>query len=143
MIDTSLSHISLVFYNFTPHACVHLDQTQNPDKKVLLRERKRHTALRVVSASFPDGWGRGGTPSNLGWGGVPGNPLLILDGVPPSAEWGTPHPDLEWGYLPSRPGWGTPPLSGPEMGYPPPPSAEWGIPHPDLGWGTTPNLDLG
>ena len=55
-------------------------------KKVLLRERKRHTARHVASACFadlsPDGGGDTpssprwrGTPSSLGWGGgTPGYP---------------------------------------------------------------------
>ena len=93
---------------------------QRKNKKVLLRERKRHTARRVVT-----------TPS------------VVLTGYPP-------HPDLAgavppWaGYPPSRvpawgtvppgrippPGWtwqGTPPPPWQDLaGYPPPPvSVPW------------------
>ena len=80
------------------------------NKKVLLRERKRHTACRVASAD-----GKGGT--YLGQGGY--------------LPWGTPHPDLArgrgtylgWGgggtYLGQGGGvlpWGTPALTWPEGG---------------------------
>ena len=49
------------------------------DKKVLLRERKRHTARRVVSTPsvvLPGYPPRGGVPSQVppGGGGVPGTP---------------------------------------------------------------------
>ena len=122
-------------------------------KKVLLRERKRHTARRVSSARYAGG---GGTPSSH-WGvphplvvGVP-HPVMVggvpypvmVGGVPPTIHtWpgGYPrypshHPDL---------GWGTPPPSRPRMGYPPPTIQPWdGVPpqhHPDLGWGTPPTI---
>ena len=72
------------------------------NKKVLLRERKRHTARRVASAHYAalsNGWG--GTPSRPGWGGVPWAPPHHPDlewGTPhPDLGWSTPHPDLEWG----------------------------------------------
>ena len=90
-----------------------------PNKKVLLSERKRHTACRVVS-----------TPSVV---------LLYLLGTPPRQ--GTPHPDLAGGYLtrvPSGQGipsvrvlpWpGYPPSQGPPPAGPgrvsPPPAAPW------------------
>ena len=65
------------------------------NKKVLLRERKRHNARRVASARFANGEdGVGGTPFSLEWGGVP-HP--VLDGV--------------GGYPPSRPGMGYPPIN--------------------------------
>ena len=93
-------------------------------KKVLLRERKRHTARRVVSARYAAlsyGWGRS-TPSSPGGGG---------GGVTP----GTPHhPDLAGGHHPGLAGGHHPDLAG--GGYP-------GYPHPDLGWGTPPPTDLG
>ena len=105
------------------------------NKKVLLRERKRHTARCVASACYaalsPDvGWRgypiqswMGGTPYHEGWG-------------PPSAGWGTPcldlgrgypHLDLGRGYPlctwdgvpPCQEGWDTP-QSTPGMGVPPP-----------------------
>ena len=65
-------------------------------KKVLLRERKRHTACRVASARYA-------ALSPNGGGGTPGfPPVQTWDEVP----------------LPSRPGMGYPP-SRPGMGYPP------------------------
>ena len=61
-------------------------------KKVLLRERKRHTEHRVASARYaalsPERVG--GSPSSPGWG------------VPPSAGWVPPCPELEWGTLPHQ-----------------------------------------
>ena len=57
------------------------------NKKVLLRERKRHTAHCVTSARyadlFPEGWGGGFTPSSPWWGGG-GTPhlIMILDLIP-------------------------------------------------------------
>ena len=72
------------------------------NKKVLLRERKRHTVRRVASVHFAGGEG---VPHPVLNGGIrypryP--PVLILDEVPPlpSAECGTPHPDLGWGGPP-------------------------------------------
>ena len=98
------------------------------EKKVLLRERKRHTTRRVASARYatlsPD-MGRGGTPFNPGGGGggTPSSPggeyPICLDlgwGTPSSAGWGTPL-DLGWGTPPSAE-WHTPLPSGPEMGCP-------------------------
>ena len=119
------------------------------NKKVLLRDRKRHTARRVASAPYAsDG---GGTLSSHGWGvphpvmGVPHPVIVGGGGYPIQSLGGIPHhhPDLARGYPryppPSRPGmgypssdlgWGTPLPSRPGMGYPPH--------HPDLGWGTPP-----
>ena len=81
-------------------------------KKVLLRERKRHTARRVAST-----------------------PYVVLTGYPPPPSQGTPRP----GYTP--PGQGTPlprvpPPAGP--GRVPPPSWTWQgtpprLPHGILG----------
>ena len=119
------------------------------DKKVLLRERKRHTARLVASARYAalcngggDTPGRGvphlrskggvphlrskggGTPSQV-QGGYPisgrGVPHLRLGGYP-----GYPHPDLRWG----------PPLLRPGMGYPPYPDLRWGtpLPRPEIGY---------
>ena len=70
------------------------------NKKVLLRERKRHTAFRVASARFADGGGR--VPPIQSWtGGTPGySPTLILDGVPHQQDGVSPYPDFGWGYLP-------------------------------------------
>ena len=79
------------------------------NKKVLLRERKRHTDCSVSS-----------TPS-VTWVGVPPPPQ---QGYPPARSdrgylrWGTPPGQVWWGYLrwgipsrgtPPEPGWGTPP----------------------------------
>ena len=84
------------------------------NKKVLLHERKKHTACRVPSThcaalSNPDLVG--GTGSQV-WGGYP-----------------IPGPG---GYPVPGPGWVPHPRSG---GYPIPGG---GVPHPDLGWGTPP-----
>ena len=141
---------------------------QNKNKKVLLRERKRHTARCVASTRYaalsnPDLVIGGGTPFRPG-GGYPGYP-------PPSRPGrGVPHPDLVRGYpiqtwsgegvlrvapTPSRPG------QGDTSGIPLPSRPDWGVPrvsptiqtwsgeypryllhHPDLTWGT-PHPDLG
>ena len=120
------------------------------NKKVLLRERKRHTARHVASTrcaalSNPDlvpgqgggirsqvQGGVGGYPvPGPGWGG--GCTCSQVWGVPSPRSRGYPIPGLGEG-TPSRPVWGgtlgTPlprpgmgyPLTGPEMGYPPPPT---------------------
>ena len=85
----------------------------NVNKKVLLRERKRHTARRVASARYAalsNGWGC--TPV------LPHHPDLA--GYPPIPGMGC--------LPPSRPGWGTHPPQG------------WGTPHhPDLA-GVPPHL---
>ena len=96
------------------------------NKKVILRERKRHTTCRVASARYADlspdpvlDGGGDGTPSSPGqrgyiiqsWMGVPWGP-------PSRAEWGYP-PTWTWdGVPPSRPGMGYP-TSSPGMGNPP------------------------
>ena len=68
-------------------------------KKVLLRERKRHTARRIASARYGGGWG--GYPIQSWWGvlypvmgeGVP-HTVMVGGGYP-----GYPHhPDLAGGY---------------------------------------------
>ena len=80
------------------------------NKKVRLRERKRHTARHVASACYAalsPGWGEGGTPSQVWMGGCPIQTIV-------SAGWGTPWtwdgvPPISWmGY----------PLPGPGTGYP-------------------------
>ena len=82
------------------------------NKKVLLRECKRHTARRIASTRcggwvVPPGGGypipRWGTP-HLGRG----TPISWMGYPHLDLGWGTPHLDL---------GWGTPP-PGPGMGYP-------------------------
>ena len=124
------------------------------NKKVLRRERKRHTARRLASTrcaalSNPD-LVRGGTRSQV-WGGTPSQVLggahprsggypVPGPGRTPSQVQGVPNPRS--GGTPSRPGqggtpgtpspyldlgWGTP-LPGPGMGYPPYPDLRWGTP---------------
>ena len=66
-------------------------------KKVLLRERKRHTASRVASARYA-ALSRGDTPFQV-WGGYPGQVLMVGRGYP--------IPGLRWGGYPI-PGWGVP-----------------------------------
>ena len=129
------------------------------NKKVLLRELKRHTARRIVSARYAGGGGTlspgrgypisglGGTPSQVqgvphprsggypvpGWGG----PCARSRGYPSRPGMGYPLGQTWDGVTPARPGMGYPPpdlgwgtpLARPGMRYPP-----W----PDLGWGTTP-----
>ena len=122
------------------------------NKKVLLRERKNHTARRVASTrcaalSNPDlvsgglpSPRSGGVPSPRSGGGVPsprsrgvpgprsGGYPMPGPGVP---HLGTPLPRPRMGYLLPGPGMGYP-LPRPGMGYPL---------YLDLGWGT-PYLDL-
>ena len=95
------------------------------NKKVLLRERKRHTSRRAASARFADGGGgtpsspgQGDTPSSLGQWGVPRN--MILDEGTTHQQNGVSPPIQTWDGIP-------PSIS--RMGYSPPP-------HPDLGRGT-------
>ena len=116
------------------------------NKKVLLRERKRHTAHRVASARYAAlSNGDGGysryppTPSRPGWGTPPRNPDLA--GVPSTIQTWLGHPPS-----PSRPDWGTPPPtiqtwleyppSRPGIGYPQ--TCDGLPPRPDLWWGTPP-----
>ena len=101
-------------------ACQNTNAKNN--KKVLLRERKRHTASRVASARYAalcnggGGYpisGRGGYPvSGLWLGGTPsqvGGVPHLRSGGTPSQVWGgtmgTP-PDLRWGTSLPRPGMG-------------------------------------
>ena len=93
------------------------------NKKVLLRERKRHTAHRIASAHYA-ALCNGGTPSQV-WGGTPsqvgGYPISGQGGYPisgrgvhPSQVWGVPRvppppPGQTWDGVPPRPErWGTP-----------------------------------
>ena len=128
------------------------------NKKVLLRERKRHTARCVAStrragrggtlggAPLPVGGYPGrGSPANGGvpqagppcWGGTPGGaPLLggVLRVGPHHQLDGVPPPHHELDGVPPSPpwaGWGTPLPTMSWMGYPSPlPSAGWGTPPP-------------
>ena len=99
------------------------------NKKVLLRERKRHTDRRLSS-----------TPS-VNRSGVPPPP----SGYPPQSGYppcrGTPHPGLLGGY----PHQGTPPSGYPPSEYPPiqvwqggTPQSDGGIPGVLPRWGTPP-----
>ena len=84
----------------------------NFNKKVLLRERKRHTDRGVTSTG-----GGGGTPAGVPPARVPPT------GYPPHQ--GTPPTTISWkvGTPPPSAGWGTPPISW--MGYPPPVVQTW------------------
>ena len=94
------------------------------NKKVLLRERKRHTARRVERGMYPiQSWWCWGVPHPVMVGGTLGTPHH-----PDLAGWGTP---------------GTPPPSDLGLGIPPPSRPGWGVPwvpphHPDLAGGGTP-----
>ena len=121
------------------------------NKRVLLRERKRHTACRIASAHFADlspdrggggGWGYhiqswmgGVTASSPGWG-VP-HPVFDGGGVPHPVLNGVLHHVLDGGVPQDIPILildGVPPIQTWDRV---PPSAEWGTSsHPDLGWGT-------
>ena len=108
----------------------------NDNKKVLLRERKRHTTRRVVNTpplvltGYPPSWpGQGGTLPGYPPSRVPSQPGYPPSRVPPSQ--GIPHPPAR--VPPTR----VPPLAGypPRLdlaGYPPawtwqgiPPAAPW------------------
>ena len=99
------------------------------NKKVLLRERKRHTACRVVSTPSvvltpPPSW--------PGWEGVP------YLGTPPVLTWPGGYPT----WVPPRQGT---PLAGPGRvppwlaGYPPPPAGPGRVPSPPAGPGRVPS----
>ena len=106
------------------------NKKQELNKKVLLPERKRHTACRIVSTRYAalslgaEGEGRC-TPHPVSTEGVP--PSSPDKGVSPSQE-GCGYPHQEgWGYC-HREGWRPP--SG-RMGYmPPPPLGRIGYPPP-------------
>ena len=81
------------------------------DKKVLLRERKRHTAHRVaVASACYSGGGYYGYPPT--WDGITPLPGPGM-GYPPYLDlgWGTPPPTRAWDGVPPYLdlGWGTPP----------------------------------
>ena len=104
--SVSFRHTTTVFFFFMLYA---QKIFLNLNKKVLLRERKRHTASRVPSARYADL-----SPDREG--GTPSSPLTRQ----------VPHLVLDWGGTPCWDlGWGTP-TYGPGIGYP----------HPDLGQGT-------
>ena len=135
-------------------------------KKVLLRERKRHTTCRIASARCaalsPDEEGvpqsvlaRGlphpvlDTPSQVQAGGTPsqvcpdlewGTPYY-LDGVPPTWTWRMIPPTWTWHMIPPTWTWHMIPPTW-TWDAVPPPGPGIGYPCPELGWGT-PHLDLG
>ena len=109
------------------------------NKKVLLRERKRHTARRVASARYAGGW----YPIESWWGGVPiqswrGVPHPDMMGGTHSSHGGKGYPIQSWwGGNPSSHGGGgdTPSSHGRGyLGYPPH--------HPDLAGVPPPHSDL-
>ena len=108
------------------------ENQNNKNKKVLLRERKRHTAhcegsTGCAALSNPDlvlgGGGTWSTPPDLEWG-TP----QTWDGVPPQ-DLGLGTPPQTWDWVPLTWDW-VPPRPGPGMGYP--------HPYLDLRWGTPP-----
>ena len=136
-------------------------------KKVLLRERKRHTARHIASTCYAVLVGIPPPPSwDLTWmGGVPpsqvqagGTPYQVQVGALPRSRWGggTPFAGLDAGGTPSQVQVRGVPLPRSGQGVPPSqvqgvplPRAGWGVPHPaDRGYptwtweGGTPHLDL-
>ena len=111
------------------------------NKKVLLRERKRHTARHVASAHYAD-LSRGGTPSQISGYPIPGPggyPIPGLGRGTPSQVQGVPHPRSGGYPIPCLGGY---PISGPGGT----PSQVWGVPrvpphHLDLA-GVPPTSDL-
>ena len=128
-----LSMLKALFTHHRAYVIVEI----NKNYKVLLRERKRHTARRVASTRYA----ALSNPDLVG-GGVPHPDLVGGRGVtppPPSRPGlgGVPHPDLVRGGTPSKPGQGGTATiqtwSGGYPGLPPTPSRPgWGVPHPDL-----------
>ena len=106
------------------------------NKKVLLRERKRHTARCVASTRYValcngGGLETGYPPPDMGYSLNMGYPLTWGTpwtwGTPQTWgtlwTWGTPQ---TWDGVPPTQTWdGVPPLSRPEMGYPPPWDVNW------------------
>ena len=104
----------------------HIDEVSDfrTNKKVLLRELKRHTARRAASVRCADlswlGWGgtfpgqRGGTfPGQRGGGTYPG----WREGVPTLARGRGTYPGWGWGTYPGQ-GEGVPTLAGGRGTYP-------------------------
>ena len=113
------------------------------NEKVLLRERKKHTARRVASARYAAvSWG--GYPIQFWMGGYPiqswmgGYPIQTWDGVPPPCQLDGVSPCLDLGWsTPHQLDGVTPP--GPQIGYPH--QLDGVPPHLDLGWGTPWNVN--
>ena len=136
-------------------------QTYSKNKKVLLRERNRHTIHRVASARSAaaavfwrgggvpphpvptGGGGSRGVPPSSSEGGVPHTDLTGVPPPPPSGWMGVLPVGTGWGLLPPiqlwQGGWGYPsPVGG--WGYPPPPGVDWHTNWkyyllPSFGWG--------
>ena len=99
------------------------------NKKVLLRERKRHTARRVTSTPSAV-LTRGGTPSQvqIQTGGTPSQVQVQTVGYPHPLDGGYPHPALDVGYpLPGQGRYLHPALDGGDVGTPHP---MMGVPPP-------------
>ena len=119
---------------------VKLSEKTLTNKKVPLRELKRHTVRLVASspsaALSPDGEGRGVPPSSPDGCGV--SQPVLMGGVPPSSPDGEISCGTLW-YPPSA-RWGTP--CWPDGSTPPPRSARWAYPlnvgqmgyPPSAGW---------
>ena len=122
------------------------------NKKVLLRERKRHTAYHIASARYddlsPDGRVPhpvldGDTPSDVWTGSVP-HPRSGWGGTPSSLGHGVPHPRSGFGYPRVPPTWTSDrgyPIRGLDRGCQldgvPPPGSGMEYP-PSAGWSTPP-----
>ena len=142
---------NLLITRLGPTHSLRLTQTQtlHVNKKVLLRERKRHTARRVASTRCVPGPGGGGVNLSQVRGEYP-VPCLGGRGLPHPRSRGVPCPrsrggtqsQVQEGDTWSQVRGGTHPRS---RGVPCPRSLG-GVPHPssryppylDLGWGTSP-----
>ena len=130
----------------THHMYCAENEKQCWNKKVLLRERKRHTARHVAVASACYFGGRGlpripaprhgmGTPPEMGYPPRHGMGYPPEMGYPPRHGMGYP---TEMGYPPIQ-GWGTPPFQG-WIGYPPQPRLDRVPPLSKAGLGTPPPI---
>ena len=137
----SFSPTSLLGVNFSTRSsdtgmCCSIQSfsaSQYYNKKVLLRERKRHTARRVaIAISCYPGGGGGGPSAKIFFpslnmyqakSGVK-NFSLYWDRVPPS-----PQKSETWNPLPENLRPGTPPRSMAGSGTPPPPRSRCGLTH--------------
>ena len=118
------------------------------NKKVLLRERKRHTARRVASTPYVvlTGYPPTRVPP---WPGYPPGRVPPHQGTPPARV--PPWPGYPQGYPPSQgtplpgypPGQGTPPARPGRVPPPPPgcPMAFWEMLQSIMGYGSPPWID--
>ena len=143
LITTGYVRRSSTQFYFCWNFLKHLDENI-VHKKVLLRERKRHTDRRVartrsaVPVGVPPAW-------NLTWTWEGGTPHLDLGRRYPHLDLGRkyPHLDLGRGYPPPGPGKEVPPPGpgkevpplGPRKGVPPTWTLEGGSPLPAPGKG--------